>query len=202
MLQIGLSGGIGSGKSTVAQILEKMAYPVFYSDPVAKNLYASHEGLKRALIELIGEKIYLNGHFQKEILAQMIFEQPAIKDQISTLVHPLVRQAFQDWAQQQKAEVVFNEAAILFETGAYKQFAATVLVVAPLEIRIQRVQKRDGLSREAVLQRIENQWPDARKMKLTPYIIANDGQPLLRQVEQVLVSLKTDLNVEGISTPF
>ena len=119
------------------------------------------------------------------------FENPALKEQIAALVHPLVRERFNEWAGQQTAELVFNEAAILFETGAYKQFAATVLVVAPLETRIQRVQKRDAMSREAVLQRIENQWPDSKKMNLTPYIITNDGQPLLLQIEDVISKLKT-----------
>jgi hypothetical protein len=101
-----------------------------------------------------------------------------------------------------KAKANAKEAAILFETGAYKQFSATVLVVAPLEIRIQRVQKRDGLSREAVLQRIENQWTDSKKMSLTPYMIINDGQPLVRQIEDFISQMKTDLNAVEINTPF
>lgn len=202
MRHIGLTGGIGSGKSTVAKVLEHMGYGVFYSDQVAKSLYDTHEGLKQALIDLLGQQIYVNGRFQKELLSQMLFAQPYIKDQIAQLVHPLVRQAFSDWAALQKSEMVFNEAAILFETGAYKQFSATVLVVAPLEIRIQRVQERDDLSREAVLQRIENQWPDSKKMSLTPYVIINDGQPLVRQIEDFISQLKTDLNYVEINTPF
>jgi dephospho-CoA kinase len=103
----------------------------------------------------------------------------------------LVRSAFESWAQQQTTDLVFNEAAILFETGAYRQFDATILVVAPLEIRIERVQKRDSLSREEVLQRIANQWPDSKKMNLSTYIITNDGQPLLQQIEDVISKLKT-----------
>jgi dephospho-CoA kinase len=103
----------------------------------------------------------------------------------------LVRKAFEVWAQQQASDLVFNEAAILFETGAYKDFDATVLVTAPIETRIERVQKRDLISREAVLQRIANQWPDSKKMNLTTYIITNDGQPLLQQIEDVISKLKT-----------
>ena len=202
MRHIGLTGGIGSGKSTVAKVFEHMGYGVFYSDQVAKSLYDTHEGLKQALIDLLGEQIYVNGRFQKELLSQMLFTQPSVKEQIAQLVHPLVRQAFSDWAALQKSEMVFNEAAILFETGAYKQFSATVLVVAPLEIRIQRVQERDDLSREAVLQRIENQWPDSKKMSVTPYVIINDGQPLVRQIEDFISQLKTDLNYVEINTPF
>jgi dephospho-CoA kinase len=191
MRHIGLSGGIGSGKSTVAKALEHMGYPVFYSDEEAKKLYETHPLLINELIAIFGKEIYQEGVFQKHVLATQLFENPALKEQIAALVHPLVRERFNEWAGQQTAELVFNEAAILFETGAYKQFAATVLVVAPLETRIQRVQKRDAMSREAVLQRIENQWPDSKKMNLTPYIITNDGQPLLLQIEDVISKLKT-----------
>jgi dephospho-CoA kinase len=191
MLQIGLSGGIGSGKSTVAKVLEKMAYPVFYSDQVAKNLYDEHPELKRHLVNLLGPEVYRDGHLNKIFLAQLLFSNAELKAQVTALVHPLVRSAFESWAQQQTTDLVFNEAAILFETGAYRQFDATILVVAPLEIRIERVQKRDSLSREEVLRRIANQWPDSKKMNLSTYIITNDGQPLLQQIEDVISKLKT-----------
>jgi dephospho-CoA kinase len=191
MLQIGLSGGIGSGKSTVAKVLEKMAYPVFYSDQVAKNLYDEHPELKRHLVNLLSPEVYRDGHLNKTFLAQQLFSNAELKAQVTALVHPLVRSAFESWAQQQTTDLVFNEAAILFETGAYRQFDATILVVAPLEIRIERVQKRDSLSREEVLQRIANQWPDSKKMNLSTYIITNDGQPLLQQIEEVISKLKT-----------
>ena len=191
MRHIGLSGGIGSGKSTVAKALEQMGYPVFYSDEEAKKLYETHPLLKNQLIAILGKDSYQNGVFQKQVLATQLFENPALKEQIAALVHPLVRERFNEWAKQQTTDLVFNEAAILFETGAYKHFSATVLVVAPLETRIERVQKRDGLSREEVLKRIENQWTDSIKMSLTPYIITNDGQPLLQQIEDVISKLKT-----------
>jgi dephospho-CoA kinase len=191
MRHIGLSGGIGSGKSTVAKALEHMGYPVFYSDEEAKKLYATHPLLKKELLALLGKESYQNGVFQKHLLATQLFENPDLKEQISALVHPLVRERFNKWALQQTTDLVFNEAAILFETGAYKLFSATILVVAPLETRIQRVQKRDGLCREAVLSRIENQWADSEKMNLTPYVIINDGQPLLQQIEDVIAQLKT-----------
>jgi dephospho-CoA kinase len=191
MRHIGLTGGIGAGKSTIAKVLEHMGYPIFYSDQEAKKLYVTHPLLKNELMAILGKESYQNGIFQKHVLAKQLFENPALKEKIAALVHPLVRERFNEWAAQQTADLVFNEAAILFETGAYKQFAATILVVAPLETRIQRVQNRDGLSREAVLQRIENQWPDSKKMNLTPYIITNDGQPLLQQIEDLISKLKT-----------
>ena len=191
MLRIGLSGGIGSGKSTVAGILAKMGYPVFYSDQEAKRLYDENPVLQKQLVDLFGPAIYRDGQLNKAFLAQQLFSNAELKAQVTALVHPLVRKAFEVWAQQQASDLVFNEAAILFETGAYKDFDATVLVMAPIETRIERVQKRDLISREAVLQRIANQWPDSKKMNLTPYIITNDGQPLLQQIEDVISKLKT-----------
>jgi dephospho-CoA kinase len=191
MLRIGLSGGIGSGKSTVAGILAKMGYPVFYSDHEAKRLYDENPVLQKQLVDLFGPAIYRDGQLNKAFLAQQLFSNAELKAQVTALVHPLVRKAFEVWAQQQASDLVFNEAAILFETGAYKDFDATVLVTARIETRIERVQKRDLISREAVLQRIANQWPDSKKMNLTPYIITNDGQPLLQQIEDVISKLKT-----------
>jgi dephospho-CoA kinase len=191
MLRIGLSGGIGSGKSTVAGILAKMGYPVFYSDQEAKRLYDENPVLQKQLVDLFGPAIYRDGQLNKAFLAQQLFSNAELKAQVTALVHPLVRKAFEVWAQQQASDLVFNEAAILFETAAYKDFDATVLVTAPIETRIERVQKRDLISREAVLQRIANQWPDSKKMNLTTYIITNDGQPLLQQIEDVISKLKT-----------
>ena len=191
MLRIGLSGGIGSGKSTVAGILAKMGYPVFYSDQEAKRLYDENPLLQKQLVALFGPAIYRDGQINKAFLAQQLFSNAELKAQVTALVHPLVRKAFEVWAQQQTSDLIFNEAAILFETGAYKDFDATVLVMAPIETRIERVQKRDLISREAVLQRIANQWPDSKKMNLTTYIITNDGQPLLQQIEDVISKLKT-----------
>jgi dephospho-CoA kinase len=191
MLRIGLSGGIGSGKSTVAGILAKMGYPVFYSDHEAKRLYDENPVLQKQLVDLFGPAIYRDGQLNKAFFAQQLFSNAELKAQVTALVHPLVRKAFEVWAQQQASDLVFNEAAILFETGAYKDFDATVLVTARIETRIERVQKRDLISREAVLQRIANQWPDSKKMNLTPYIITNDGQPLLQQIEDVISKLKT-----------
>ncbi|MEN9993502.1 MAG: hypothetical protein RL762_159 [Bacteroidota bacterium] len=191
MLQIGLSGGIGSGKSTIAKVLEKMGYPVFYSDQVAKRLYDEHPVLQKHLVDLLGPEVYLNGQVNKQFLAEQLFSNAELKAQVSALVHPIVRSVFESWAQQQSSDLVFNEAAILFETGAYLLFDATVLVMAPLEIRIERVQKRDRISREEVLKRIANQWTDVKKMELTPHYIINDGRPLLLQIEKLLTVFST-----------
>ncbi len=190
MLQIGLSGGIGSGKSTIAMVLEKMGYPVFYSDQVAKRLYVEHPVLQKQLVDLLGPEVYRDGQLNRQFLSEQLFSNAELKAQVSALVHPIVRSTFENWAQQQTSDLVFNEAAILFETGAYLLFDATILIMAPLETRIERVQKRDSLSREEVLKRIANQWTDTQKMALTPYHIVNDGRPLLIQLEELIAELR------------
>lgn len=191
MIQIGLTGGIGAGKTSVAKVLEHMGYPVFYSDLEAKKLYDDHPILKEQMIALFGNELYQNGHFQKNILAQQLFQNPILKEKVSELVHPLVRQAFEQWASQQHTNMVFNEAAILFETGAYQQFTATILVVAPEDLRIQRVISRDQLTEQEVRNRINQQWTDAQKKVLTPYVIENDGRPLLYQMEAIIDQIKS-----------
>jgi dephospho-CoA kinase len=190
MIQIGLTGGIGAGKTSVAKVLEHMGYPVFYSDLEAKKLYDDHPILKEQMIALFGNELYQNGHFQKNILAQQLFQNPILKKKVSELVHPLVREAFEQWASQQHTNMVFNEAAILFETGAYQQFTATILVVAPEDLRIQRVISRDQLTEQEVRNRINQQWTDAQKKALTPYVIENDGRPLLIQIEACLAAIQ------------
>lgn len=197
MIQIGLTGGIGAGKTSVAKVLEHMGYPVFYSDLEAKNLYDAHPILKEQMIALFGKELYQNGHFQKNILAQQLFQNPILKEKVSELVHPLVRAAFQQWASQQHTNMVFNEAAILFETGAYQQFTATILVVAPEDLRIQRVISRDQLTDQEVRNRINQQWTDAQKKVLTPFVIENDGRPLLYQIEATLDQIKSKY-IDGI----
>lgn len=197
MIQIGLTGGIGAGKTSVAKVLEHMGYPVFYSDLEAKKLYDDHPILKEQMIALFGNELYQNGHFQKNILAQQLFQNPILKEKVSELVHPLVRAAFQQWASQQHTNMVFNEAAILFETGAYQQFTATILVVAPEDLRIQRVISRDQLTEQEVRIRINQQWTDAQKKVLTPYVIENDGRPLLYQIEDTLDQINSKY-IDGI----
>lgn len=189
MLRIGLTGGIGSGKSLVASVLEQMGYPVFYSDLEAKAQYDTHEVLKTELIALIGTELYDATGFKKDLLIEAIFENPALKDKIERLVHPKVRAAFEEWAARQNTELVFNEAAILFETGAYLQFDATILVIAPAELRLQRVVARDGLSIQEIEKRIKTQWPDTQKIKLTDFIIENDGKAILKQIEAIVAEL-------------
>lgn len=190
MKRIGLSGGIGSGKSYVAEILEKMGFPVYYSDARAKALTDTHPHIKSELIKRFGTSIYEDGVLNRKALASLIFDSDADRLFVNNLIHPIVRADFDAWCAQQHSSLVFNEAAILFETGAYRQFDATVLVIAPIDIRLQRIMKRDRCTHEQAEARINSQWNDEQKIPLATYSISNDGvQPLLVQLECIERSL-------------
>jgi dephospho-CoA kinase len=187
MKKIGITGGIGSGKSYVSRIIKSMGFPVYHSDESAKLLMESNPLIKEGLLLLFGASIYEKGELNKKKLAELIFESPELREKVNALVHPIVRADFAQWATNQSQEIVFNEAAILFETGANANFDATILVIAPEAIRIDRVMKRENCSRELVLKRIQSQWSDEQKSSLATYQIINDSvSPLLIQVEKVL----------------
>ena len=190
MKRIGLSGGIGSGKSYVAEILEKMGFSVYYSDARAKALTDTHPHIKSELINRFGSTIYEDGVLNRKALASLIFDSDADRLFVNNLIHPIVRADFDAWCAQQHSSLVFNEAAILFETGAYQQFDATVLVIAPLETRIERIMQRDRCTHEQAEARIQSQWSDEQKMPLATCIVMNDGTiPLLSQLEHVVTTL-------------
>jgi dephospho-CoA kinase len=190
MKRIGLTGGIGSGKSFIAQIIEHMGYPVYYSDARAKELTKSNPMIKMGLISLFGEEVYEGNKLNAKLIASKIFHNDELRKKVNELIHPIVRADFENWALNQNSELVFNEAAILFETGSYRNFDAIVLVCAPIELKIERVMNREKSSREAVLERMSKQWSDEDKMKLTDYSILNDNQtPILIQLEEIINNL-------------
>ena len=194
MKVIGITGGIGSGKSIICSVIEKIGFPVFYSDKEAKEILVSDEEVINKLTSLIGEDLYRDGVFHKEILANKIFKEPSIKEKVNSIIHPRVRERFSQWADTQNSSLVFNEAAILFETGMYKNYDATVLFTAPEPIRIYRAMKIDQTSKEAIEDRIKNQWSDEQKKKLADHIILNDDEtPVMPQLEKVLLSLNINL---------
>lgn len=187
MKKVGLTGGIGSGKTTVARILETLGFPVYYSDDRAKELMRSNPEIRDGLISIFGQGVYQNGELNRPFLAGKIFQDEELKAKVNALVHPVVREDFDRWSQSINSAVVFNEAAILFETGAYKRMDLNVLVSAPKELRISRVINRDQISEQEVTARINNQWPDEEKIKLADYVLINDDRnPLLDQIDLML----------------
>jgi dephospho-CoA kinase len=192
-MKVGITGGIGSGKSIVGKILEVMRFPVYYSDERSKEIVNTNSFVRQNLIKLMGENVYLNNQLNAPFLAKKIFEDDTIRLKVNEIIHPIVRQAFADWAETQNSSIVFNEAAILFETGAYQLMDATVLVTAPLELKINRVRERDRCSKEQVLERISKQWNDEQKLPLADFVLINDDiQPLLIQIEDLIFQLKKE----------
>lgn len=190
MKRIGLTGGIGSGKSYIAGVLEKMGYPVYYSDEQAKVLTDTHPEIRAGLISRFGTGIYSEGILNRKELAAHIFNSESDRIFVNQLIHPVVRADFDRWCAEQHTALVFNEAAILFETGAYQQFDATVLVIAPLETRIERIMQRDRCTHEQAEARIQSQWSDEQKIPLATCIVMNDGKsPLLSQLEHMVTTL-------------
>lgn len=187
MIKIGITGGIGSGKTFIARIIEAMGYPIYYADSRAKFLLVNNREISEGVALLINEKNYENGKLNLNHFAKLIFNDEQLRKKINALIHPIVRADFNDWASLQTQTIVFNEAAILFETGAHTNFDATLLVISPEDLRIQRVMKRDNCTREEVLIRMAAQWSDEQKSSLANFQIINDSvSPLLIQVEKVL----------------
>jgi dephospho-CoA kinase len=193
MKRIGLTGGIGSGKTYIAGILEKMGYPVYYSDAQSKALTDTHPFIREKLVARFGREIYTAQGLNRKVLAELIFASEEHRLFVNELIHPLVRNNFEHWCSEQRSPIVFNEAAILFETGAYRQFDGTLLVVAPLELRIERVMQRDRCSQKEVEERMKSQWSDDQKIPLATAVITSNGKfPLVSQIErsvQTLLSL-------------
>jgi dephospho-CoA kinase len=190
-ISVGITGGIGSGKSYICQTLEAMGYPVFYSDEQAKDIISNNPEAIAAITEIFGDEAYLNGKLNKIYLAEKIFGDPSLREKMNAVVHPLVRQHFLVWASKTHSPIVFNEAAILFETGAYKNFDFVILVFSPEDLRLKRVMRRDGVSKEEVKARINAQWPDDKKIPLASFTINNDEkEPLLPQIVEIINQLK------------
>ena len=190
MFKVGVTGGIGAGKSLICSILERMGYPVFYSDIEAKKIITLNHQVRIDLIELFGIQIFKDHQLDRKLLANLLFSDSTLIEKMNAIVHPKVREEFENWALNQDSQLVFNEAAILFETGSYKNFDATILVTAPLEIRLNRVMNRDNSIRADVQKRIDNQWSDNQKVILSTYQIQNDDiQSVLDQLDEVLYEL-------------
>lgn len=187
-ITIGITGGIGSGKSFICRILSAMGYPVFYSDQVAKELMSSDNELISGIKTLFGQEAYtVNQELNRPFLAKKIFEDQSLRNKLNELVHPRVRKEFSRIASETQSPFIFNEAAILFETGAHKNFDRMVLVTAPESLRIQRVQKRDNSSEEEIKKRMNAQWSDEKKIPLADFVIHNDEQQmLLPQIHEMI----------------
>jgi dephospho-CoA kinase len=181
---VGLTGGMGSGKSTVAQLFVQLGWKHFNSDQVAKDLYYE-PSIKRRVIDLLGQGCYeADGRLNRAYISSKVFDQPAILKELNALLHPAVKEKFEAFCRSHKNAFILKESALLFETGLDRDLNKIVVVVAPDEMRIQRAMERDQLSREKVIERFKNQMPQEEKIKKAQAVVVNDEQHSL--IEQVL----------------
>ncbi len=188
---IGLTGGIGSGKTTVAKMFQDLGVPVYIADEEAKKLNDTSKTIIKGLKKLLGGTIYsADGKLNRKKMASMIFNDAELLAKVNNLIHPEVAKHFEKWTALQTVPYVLKEAAILFESGSHKNCDKVILVTAPEEIRIKRVMNRDKVSREEVLSRMKNQWSEEKKRKLSDFIIENtDIAHTYSQVETLHMNL-------------
>jgi dephospho-CoA kinase len=190
---IGITGGIGSGKSTVSQFIEALGFPVYDSDFWAKELVNIDENLKSRIIELLGEESYdENGKYNRKFVAEKVFENQELLLKLNQIIHPAVKIHFENWVNAQNAEFVFKETALLFELKLNESCYQSVLVTADENIRIKRVMNRDGRTYREVKEIIDKQMPEVDKVKLADFVIQNntDLESLKEFTHQVIDELK------------
>jgi len=179
-ISVGITGGIGSGKSTICSIFKLLGIPVFDADMEEKKILNSNTDVKEDLIHLYGNGIYTSdGPVNRKKLAGIIFNNDIELAKVNNIIHPAVRTEYFEWLKKQKSVYVIHEAAILFESGFYKMMDFTILVTAPVEIRIKRVAERDGVTFEQVRERIAKQWSDENKRELASVEIINNNKELI-----------------------
>jgi len=180
MIKVGLTGGIGSGKSLVAEIFQHLGVPVFHADHEAKNQYSNPEVLQK-IIDTFGDSVLgADGLLDRKALASLVFQDTVLLEKLNSLIHPLVEAGFRDWLKQnQFASYTIHEAAILFESGFDRFFDKIIVVDAPKAVCVERVMARDNVTAEQVEGRMKNQWEATMKIAKADYVIANDGQTML-----------------------
>lgn len=193
MIVIGLTGGIGSGKSTVAAMFQELGVPVYDSDKRAKFLMNTSEVINKQLVELLGKEAYVKGKLNRSYIAEKVFNDSELLAKLNNIVHPVVRQDFIDWTKNQESCYVIQETALLFENKSQELYDDVILVTAPKEVRIERVLGRDNSTREQVKARMNNQLDDEIKLELANFIIENtDLERTREKVLQVHASILTD----------
>jgi dephospho-CoA kinase len=186
MLIVGLTGGIGSGKTTVGKLFVELGVPIYNSDREAKRLMEKSGKVREAIISLLGEQAYHGNNPDRAYIAGKVFGNTGVLDRLNAIVHPAVRADFKNWAARQKNPYLIQEAAILFENGSYREFDKIILVCAPREERIKRIGERDGSSRNEIEARMAHQWDDDRKIALADFVIENlDLENTRDEVEKI-----------------
>ena len=173
MITVGLTGGIGSGKSTIAKMFGELGVPVYDSDAEAKSLMVCSEEIREQLVSLFGKEAYLGEELNRNHIATMVFSDRNKLEALNSIVHPAVRDHFTTWRDTQATPYVIQESALIFENGIQGQYDFVILVTAPLELRMDRVVERDGVTKAEVQNRIENQMDDLDKIDLADFLVEN-----------------------------
>jgi len=171
---VGLTGGIGSGKTTVAKEFSKLGVPIYIADDEAKKLMNSSKTIQRELVALFGEEAYKDQKLNRPYLAKLIFNNEALLQKMNAIVHPKVADHFKNWLKKQDAPYIIKEVAILFENGSYKQCDYVITVTAAIETRKERLLKRDVTTVAKIEAIMNNQWPDQKKIERSQFVIYND----------------------------
>jgi dephospho-CoA kinase len=178
-LRIGLTGGIGSGKSTVARVFEVLGVPVYYADLAARELVNTDAGLRREIIDAFGEGSYINDKLNRAYIADIVFKDPAKLAILNQLTHPVTIRDANDWMEKQSSSYTIKEAALIFESGSSAHLDYIVGVYAPAPLRLLRIMRRDNTTKEKVLERMGRQIDEDIKMKLCDFVITNDEEHFL-----------------------
>jgi len=191
VLKLGLTGGIGSGKSTVAKVFELLGVPVYYADAASKRLYQTDKELAASIRSHFGEDMYEGEQLNRSKLASIVFANEEKLQLLNSLVHPLTIKDAEGWMAQQTAPYLIKEAALLFESGSVSELDFVIGVYAPKHLRLKRVMDRDNISREEVISRMNRQIDEDIKMRLCDFIIKNDEQqlvvPQVMQLHQIIL---------------
>ena len=179
MLKIGLTGGIGSGKSTVAQIFEVLGIPVYYADIEAKRLMNEDPELRSAIIKIFGEQAYKENILDRKYISSIVFSDPAKLEKLNSIVHPATKKDGEDWMDRQKTPYAIHQAALIFEANVNEHLDQVIGVSSPMELKIKRVMQRDKVSRDEVLRRMDRQLEEEVKMSKCDVVIVNDEQQFL-----------------------
>ena len=187
MIKIGITGGIGSGKTTVCKLFESLNIPIYYADGRAKWLMGNDPQLKKNITELFGEEAYLvDGTLNRVFISSVAFQNQAKLSELNALVHPAVQKDGEIWFSQQKnAPYAIKEAALLIESNSYKQLDEIIVVTAPVEVRVERVMLRDNMKKESVMARVSKQMSDKERAQFADYVIDNNGKDLREQVMKI-----------------
>jgi dephospho-CoA kinase len=178
-MKLGITGGIGSGKTSVCRVFNVLGIPVFSADPVARQIMESDKSIIRGINKIAGRDLYKNGTLNRAELSSLIFNNSDLLNKVNALVHPVVFEKFNNWVEKQNTPYVIMEAAILFESGGSNLVDRVATVVAPVEERIERVTRRNLLSRGQVMERIRNQMDDESRIKMSDYVIYNSENDMI-----------------------